>query len=203
MQKITSWQEALQYLSKKDKKLAQLIKENKDYKPTFSNNSFESLLHSVVSQQISFKVANNIWNKIIKSINKPMTATNILKINRQILKDCGLSKQKIQYFLNIATHFKEHNINDKNYWQNKKYAEIYAELIKIKGVGEWTIHMFAIYFLRENDIMPIKDLGIINAINKLYKKEDKKLSLEEIISISDKWSPFRSVACLFLWLTVD
>jgi len=202
MQTKAQWQEAIQYLSKKDKKLAKLIKSKQTYSVEFSQNSLESLLYSINSQQISFKAANTIWQKIVKLIT-PITVENILSTRKQYLKNCGLSAQKIQYFINIAQHFKKNKINDKLYWQNRNYNEIYQELIQIKGIGSWTIQMFAIFFLQEPDIMPIKDFGIIKAMKILYVKDGEKLEISQIIDISNQWRPFRTVACLFLWLLID
>lgn len=203
MQAKIKFKEAIEYLNKKDKKLAELIKKNQKYCFEFSQNSLESLLYSITSQQISFKVANTIWQRIIKLVTT-IKAENILLTNKQDLKNCGLSSQKIQYFENIAQHFKKNKINDKFYWSNRSYQEIHKELIQIKGIGNWTIEMFAIYFLQEADIMPLKDLGIIRAINVLHNKNNNKyLEKEAIINITNNWIPYRSFACLFLWLLVD
>jgi DNA-3-methyladenine glycosylase II len=77
------------------------------------------------------------------------------------------------------------------------------ELISIKGVGPWTAQMFGMFYLMEPDIFPFKDLGIIRAINQLYSSPDKDLEMREIIDISNQWQPYRTIASLFLWRSVD
>ena len=84
----------------------------------------------------------------------------------------------------------------------QNYQEIFAELVQIKGIGKWTIEMFAIFYLLEPDIFPVKDLGLIRAINNLYSK-DKPLSAEEIIALAEKWRPYRTAATFFLWRSID
>ena len=114
----------------------------------------------------------------------------------------GLSKQKASYIQNIALHFKENNIKSHCSLAEKNYQEIFAELVQIKGIGKWTIEMFAIFYLLEPDIFPVKDLGLIRAINNLYSK-DKPLSAEEIIALAEKWRPYRTAATFFLWRSID
>ena len=80
---------------------------------------------------------------------------------------------------------------------------IYDELITIKGIGPWTAEMFGMFYLLEKDIFPIKDIGIIRAMNQVYGNEGEALDLNEIIKIADKWKPYRSVACWFLWRSID
>jgi DNA-3-methyladenine glycosylase II len=88
------------------------------------------------------------------------------------------------------------------YWEKRSFKSIYDELITIKGVGPWTAEMFGMFYLLEKDIFPIKDIGIIRAMNQIYG-EGKPLDLEKIIAISETWRPYRSVACWFLWRSID
>ena len=127
---------------------------------------------------------------------------NIIFLLAEKTHSFGLSKQKASYIQNIALHFKENNIKSHSYWQKKNYQEIFAELVQIKGIGKWTIEMFAIFYLLEPDIFPVKDLGLIRAINNLYSK-DKPLSAEEIIALAEKWRPYRTAATFFLWRSID
>ena len=85
----------------------------------------------------------------------------------------------------------------------RSYQSIYDELITIKGIGPWTAEMFGMFYLLEKDIFPIKDIGIIRAMNQVYGNEGEALDLNEIIKIADKWKPYRSVACWFLWRSID
>ena len=110
--------------------------------------------------------------------------------------------KKTQYIINICNHFISFSINSHSYWEDKSYKHIYDELITIKGVGPWTAEMFGMFYLLEKDIFPIKDIGIIRAMNNIYG-DGESLSLEKIIEISEQWRPYRSVACWFLWRSID
>ena len=157
---------------------------------------------SIVAQQISVKAAASIWARIVGVVGE-ITTANVLSAGFNKLRACGLSNQKSQYFINIAEHFKANKINDASHWQNRDYAEIVEELTSIKGVGPWTAQMFGMFYLLEPDIFPLKDLGIIRAINRFYSSGGSDLKMNEIIEISNQWQPYRTVAALFLWRFID
>ena len=195
------WEQAIIDLSKKDKKLAQIIQTHTDLKLTSSDNAFQTLIRSIVGQQISVRAADSVWNKITQGVGK-ICFKNFLKIPELQMKVFGLSRQKSKYIHNIAKHFQNKNIIDQSHWQNRSFEDITSELIQIKGVGVWTIQMFGIFYLLEPDILPLKDLGLIRSIQKIYN-EEKKLESVEIEKITRNWQPWRSVATIFLWRSVD
>ncbi|MGE4595127.1 MAG: hypothetical protein AAEF23_06405 [Gammaproteobacteria bacterium] len=202
MKKPDYWHESLDYLCNKDEILAKIIKKHNDCVLVARSNALESLLGSIVAQQISVKAAASIWGRIIDVVGE-ITTANVLEAGFDKLRACGLSNQKTQYFINIAEHFKANKINDASHWQNRDYGEIVTELTSIKGVGPWTAQMFGMFYLLQPDIFPLKDLGIIRAINQLYSSGDKDLEMSEIINISNQWQPYRTVAALFLWRFID
>ena len=202
MKKPNYWQESIDFLQNKDKKLAKIIKKYSESALIGSENSLETLIRSVVGQQISVKAAASVWQKMDSLIGK-LSADNVLSVNKEKLKSCGLSHQKTQYILNIANHYKIHHIDDEFYWNDREFSNIYDELISIKGIGPWTVEMFGMFYLLEKDIFPIKDLGIIKAINKIYCVDKEALKLDQIITISDRWKPYRTVACWYLWRSID
>ena len=202
MKKPNYWQESIDFLKNNDKKLAKIIKKYNKSVLIGSDNSLETLIRSVVGQQISVKAAASVWQKMASLIGK-LSADNILLVNKEKLKSCGLSHQKTQYILNIANHYKIHHIDDEFYWNDREFSNIYDELISIKGIGPWTVEMFGMFYLLEKDIFPIKDLGIIKAINKIYCVDKEALKLDQIITISDRWKPYRTVACWYLWRSID
>jgi len=202
MKKPNYWQESIDFLQNKDEKLAKIIKKYSESALIGSENSLETLIRSVVGQQISVKAAASVWQKMDSLIGK-LSADNVLSVNKEKLKSCGLSHQKTQYILNIANHYKIHHIDDEFYWNNREFSNIYDELISIKGIGPWTVEMFGMFYLLEKDIFPIKDLGIIKAINKIYCVDKEALKLDQIITISDRWKPYRTVACWYLWRSID
>ena len=196
------WQESIEYLSKIDPQLAKILKQHSQYSITSRGEALETLLRSIVGQQISVKAAASVWKKLTNLVGN-IKSENVLSASSENLKSCGLSKQKTQYIINIAEHFKSNDIANHSYWKGRTYLSIYDELITIKGIGPWTAEMFGMFYLLEKDIFPIKDVGIIRAMNRLYGNNNKVLDLDEIIKISDAWKPYRSVACWFLWRSID
>ncbi len=195
------WQDSLQYLTSADKTLGDVISQHKDYSITSRGEAYETLLRSIVGQQISVKAAASVWNKIIGLI-KIIEPNKVLSTSKEKLKLCGLSKQKTQYILNISEHFKINNIIDDTYWENRTYLSVYEELITIKGIGPWTAEMFGMFYLLEKDIFPLKDVGILRAMYQLYNNGER-IDIDKIVKISDTWKPYRSVACWFLWRSID
>jgi DNA-3-methyladenine glycosylase II len=195
------WQQSKEFLTHADPKLAKIILEHQQYSISSRGEALETLLRSIVGQQISVQAAASVWGKLEKKIGK-IKPENVILMSFEELKSCGLSKQKVQYIINICNHFINFSIKDHLYWENRSFESIYDELITIKGVGPWTAEMFGMFYLLEKDIFPIKDIGIIRAMNSIYG-EGKPLSLEKIIAISETWRPYRSVACWFLWRSID
>ena len=196
------WQESIEYLTKTDPKLGKLFKQYSNYGISSRGEALETLMRSIVGQQISIQAAASVWGKLAKLIGN-INPDKVLSASFEDLKSCGLSKQKTQYIINIAEHFKTKKITNHSYWDERSYQDIYDELITIKGVGPWTAEMFGMFYLLEKDIFPIKDIGIIRAMNQVYGNEGEALDLNEIIKIADKWKPYRSVACWFLWRSID
>ena len=195
------WQDSLQYLTSADKTLGDVISQHKDYSITSRGEAYETLLRAIVGQQISVKAAASVWNKIIGLI-KIIEPNKVLSTSKEKLKLCGLSKQKTQYILNISEHFKINNIIDDTYWEERTYLSVYEELITIKGIGPWTAEMFGMFYLLEKDIFPLKDVGILRAMYQLYNNGER-IDIDKIVKISDTWKPYRSVACWFLWRSID
>lgn len=195
------WQQSKEFLSNVDSKLGKLFLDHPDYSISSRGEALETLLRSIVGQQISIQAAASVWRKLANKIGK-IQPENVLTISFEELKSCGLSKQKAQYIMNICNHFSSHSIKSHSYWEDRSYESIYEELITIKGVGPWTAEMFGMFYLLEKDIFPIKDIGIIRAMNQIYG-EGEALPVEKIIEISEQWRPYRSVACWFLWRSID
>ena len=195
------WQESKAFLSNVDPSLAKLFLRYADYNITSRGEALETLLRSIVGQQISVQAAASVWGKLANKIGK-IKPENVLLLSFEDLRTCGLSKQKAQYIINICDHFMSLSIKDHSYWEGRSFESVYQELITIKGIGPWTAEMFGMFYLLEPDIFPIKDIGIIRAMNQIYG-EGKTLSKDKIIEISEQWKPYRSVACWFLWKSID
>ena len=195
------WQEATEYLINKDKKLAQLITTHKNLKFICNEDAFQTLIRSIVGQQISVQAAATVWNRILQGVES-IHFKNFLQITEENAKQFGLSAQKKKYIINIAQHFQNKNIIDRSYWKNRAFKDIQKELIQIQGIGVWTVQMFGIFYLLEPDILPTKDIGLIRAIQNIYGST-KKLKIVEIEKLAHKWRPWRSIATFFLWKSVN
>ena len=186
----------------KEEPLFKKVLEDKNYKINLFNKKkgFEGLISLIVEQQLSVASAKAIFNRI-KDLIKPFTAKKFIEIKETDLKKAGLSSQKINYCKGIANKIISGDLNIKKL-EKKSDAEAIKELVKIKGIGEWTAKCYLLGCLKRIDIWPSSDLGIIVAIQKLKDMEErpKELTIEEI---AEPWSPYRSVAALLLWSTYD
>ena len=159
--------EPLGLLSKQDLKLGRLIKSIGNYSIQIHDNLFESLLRSIVYQQLAGSAANAIYSRFLMYYGDTLpTPEQIISTSNTVLRfTIGLSFKKIEYIKNLATMIVsgELNINQLPYLQDE---EVITELVKVKGIGRWTAEMFLIFCLRREDVMPLDDLGIKKAIQK-------------------------------------
>ena len=193
----TTLDNAIAYLSN-DLKLQPLIL--KYSRPDFgvSNDPFKSLIKYIIYQQLSIQSAKAIYTRFLDLFNNKPTPTTLNAINDAILKDIGVSKQKVDYIKEITKYFLNHNI-DFNSLTNK---EVYDELIQIKGIGPWTIDIFLMFTLYRTDILPIGDLGIKKGFKILYNLDELPTD-KFMIEKSKKWNPYESIASMYLWKIVD
>ncbi len=188
------WQEACEYLSKKDPILGQIIKANGTKSLKSQGNPFGMLCHAIIGQQVSTAAAESIWRRFTGLfLRKQVKWQNLKGITDEKLKEIGLSKQKIGYIRGIADFFKVNKVTAKYFKQNRS-----EELLSIKGIGPWTLEMFQIFYLMEPDIFPVKDLGLQKAIKKYYPRNKK-----DIAEFSKRWQPYRTVATWQLWSSFD
>lgn len=184
----------------KDPILKKLIK--KYPAPKFEDRSkllYQELIEAIVSQQLSTKAAATIFGRFKDLFGKKFpTPQQVLKMDKEKLRACGISYPKISYIQAIANAFRDKQINLKNLLEMKD-EEIVVELTKIKGIGQWTAEMMLIFVLDRPDVFSIGDLGIRNAITKLYGITDRK----EMITLSETWKPYRSTACWYLWRSLE
>ena len=194
------WNKGKIYLSNKDKVLKKLIQTYRNEYLNLNSNYFHSLINSIIGQQISVSAADSMKTKFFK-LKRNITPQTVSKLRSADLRKCGLSRQKILYIRNIAKFF----LQKKNFIKNinkSSEEEIYNNLIEIKGVGNWTIHMFLMFSYGSSNIFPTGDLGFLKAISKLYKVQlpisERKLKL-----LYKKWSPYSSQATWYLWRSLD
>ena len=194
------WNKGKIYLSNKDKVLKKLIQTYRNEYLNLNSNYFHSLINSIIGQQISVSAADSMKTKFFK-LKRNITPQTVSKLRTTDLRKCGLSRQKILYIRNISKFFLQKKKFIKNINKSSE-EEIYNNLIEIKGVGNWTIHMFLMFSYGSSNIFPTGDLGFLKAISKLYKVQlpisERKLKL-----LNKKWSPYSSQATWYLWRSLD
>ena len=186
----------------KDTKMHKLIKDYGVPHFELKNDYFYSLMHSIVYQQLNGKVANIIFQRLINLLpSNQVLPKQVLMLSKEEMRQAGLSLQKINYIKNLADYF-DNNLFDYNKIKKMSNEEISAELIQIKGIGQWTVDMFLIFTLNRIDVMPYTDLGIQKGIKTLYNLNNLPTK-KELESFSMKWKPYRTVACWYLWKVAD
>lgn len=185
----------------KDKRLKKLIGEQKKFQLKQQENVCIYLCASIMSQQLSTKVATVIYNRFLNLFGgKEPDPQQILDTPLEKLRSIGLSNAKASYVHNVARFAQEKGmeIAKLNQMNNEELIEYFTQ---IKGVGKWTTEMLLMFALGREDVFAIDDLGIQNAMIRLYRlnKDDKKQLKQDMLRISKKWMPYRTYACLHLW----
>ena len=159
-----------------------------------NSNYAIALCNLIIEQQISFKAAITIKKKFHDLISNKSNK-QILELENSTIQKVGVSFKKVEYMKNVLSFFTENHLDLENLDQN----EIEKKLIKIKGIGKWTIEMFLMFVVLKPDIFSFGDLALINSIKKNYGTTDKN----EISKLTLSWSPYRTVASLLLWFSIE
>jgi DNA-3-methyladenine glycosylase II len=189
----------------KDKRFKKLIETHGELALKKRKNLCTYLCASIMSQQLSTKVATVIHQRFIDLYGgKEPTPEQIIATPPATLRAIGLSNAKAAYVQNVARFSMEQGMDHKKL-SKMTDEEVIEYLTQIKGVGRWTAEMLLMFALGREDVFAIDDLGIQNAMIRLYKldREDKKAFREKMLTISKKWSPYRSYACMYLWRSLD
>ena len=189
----------------KDKKLARLIDGSDPMELKFHKNICLRLCASIMSQQLSTKVARVIYNRFIELYDgKEPTPDQIVATPFDKLRAIVFSNAKTQYVLNVAQFAIDHKLTDTKL-KKMNDEQIIELLTEIKGVGRWTVEMLLMFTLGREDIFSADDYGVQTAMKKLYKLNDKdrKELKQKLLKISEKWAPYRTYACLYLWKWKD
>jgi DNA-3-methyladenine glycosylase II len=163
------------------------------------------LCASIMGQQLSTQVAKVLWERFLLLYGgiepKPQ---QILETQFETLRGIGLSNAKTDYIRNVAQHFTEAGLTDAKLYKMSNEA-VYEALLPIKGVGRWTVQMLLMFTLAREDVFPVDDLGIQQAMIRMYGLDagNKKLLKASMESIAEAWSPYRTYACLHLWQWKD
>jgi len=162
---------------------------------------FENLVSTIIGQQLSNKAADTIYGRVAKVIGT-VTPQNILSTSDLALRTAGTSWAKIRSLKDLSQKILDKSVQlDK--LDQMSDEKVISHLTSVKGIGSWTAHMKLMFTLHRPDIMPIDDRGIQNAMIKLYKLKDNKNLKNQILKISKSWQPYRTLACWYLWKSLD
>lgn len=189
------------HISERDSKLADLmmsIGKKKFYTP---DNYYLALIRSIIGQQVSTKAAQSIYQKLLDGFGGQLNPETIHEKKTEELRPFGLSQQKASYLLDLSAHF----VRDHErfyHLDSLEDVDVIQSLTEIKGIGNWTAQMFLMFTLGRQDVFAPDDLGLKNAMIRLYgwRKAPNK---QKLLKYSEKWKPYRSYASRYLWLSLN
>lgn len=192
---------AISHLKNADPVLAAIIERVGPYRMNYDEPAFASLAGAIVYQQLHGKAAATIFRRLTDLAGLPLEPEGILGLSEAKMRAAGLSKQKLSYLRDLAAKTQCGEVQFAHLPELPD-EEVIKELTKVKGIGVWTAHMFLIFSLRRANVLPTGDLGIQMAIRKHYRKR-KLPKPAQMEKIAKTWEPYRSVACWYLWRSLD
>ena len=193
--------EAIQHLKRRDPVLSGIIDRVGDYGIEFRDPDFETLVKSIVYQQLSGRVASVIFARVVKAAGGKLTPACILNLRPARMRALGLSGQKTAYIRDLARHTRDGKVDFAELLDLPDQAVI-ERLTEVKGIGVWTAHMFLIFALRRTDVLPWGDLGIRAAIRKAYGFAELP-EPAEMETLAARWRPYCTVASWYLWRSLE
>ena len=217
---------AVLHLKKSDPLMRAIIEQVGPCRMEFGEPVFHSLAESIVYQQLNGKAAATIFKRFTGLTGDPVTPNGILKLSAEQLRAVGLSKQKSSYLFDMAERAQRGEL-DFSKLAEMTDDEVIEHLTQVKGVGVWTAHMFLMFTLQRANVLPTGDFGIRMAMHKHYlnhgakrkngvrpakgkkgaeKAPEIKITLptpEQMEKIAKRWEPYRSIACWYLWRSLD
>lgn len=192
---------ALNQLKLADPILCEIINRVGEYRLEYRDPSFETLVKSIVYQQLSGRVASVIFARLASAAGGNLTPASILKLRPARMRAAGLSAQKTAYIRDLARHTRDGRLVFEDLQRLSDEAVIEALTI-VKGIGVWTAHMFLMFALRRPDVLPTGDLGIRAAIRKAYGLAELPKPAE-VETLARPWRPYCSVASWYLWRSLE
>jgi DNA-3-methyladenine glycosylase II len=193
---------AVAHLKSSDPVLGALIERIGPSRFRYRPATFDALVHAIVNQQLSGNAAATIYGRLQDALApKEVEPRGILRLSEDGLRQLGISKQKSAYLIDLAEKTRKKEV-DFEVLPKLPDAEVLEKLTAIKGIGEWTVHMFLMFALRRPDVLPVGDLGIQNAIQKAYGLEARPKP-KQVAEIGARWSPYASYASWYLWRSLE
>ncbi|HEV2121088.1 MAG TPA: DNA-3-methyladenine glycosylase 2 family protein [Candidatus Bathyarchaeia archaeon] len=192
------WTRGMKHLKKNDLALAKIIKRLGPYEFHLDDDDYEALVGSIIFQQLAGAAARAILNRFKQIYDgKIPRPRQYLETKERYLRASGLSPQKIRYIRDLSERI-ENGVLDLKRLSDLPSDEVVKELDKVKGIGRWTAEMFLIFVLGRTDVLPVDDLGLRKAAQKIYRLRNLP-TREKFEQLSKKWHPYCSIATLYLW----
>ena len=192
---------AVLHLSQSDPVMRAIIDRVGPCRMEYGEPEFHSLAEAIIYQQLNGKAAVTIFKRFAALVGEPLTPEGILKLSEEQLRSVGLSKQKSSYLRDLAAKTHEGKL-DFGRLPKLSDDEVIEHLTQVKGIGVWTAHMFLMFALRRPNVLPTGDFGVRMAMKKYYKKRNLPKP-DQMEKIAKAWEPCRSVACWYLWKSLD
>jgi DNA-3-methyladenine glycosylase II len=191
------------YLCSSDRHLAEIIKNVGNYSIKKRNDSYLSLIEAIIYQQLTGKAASTIYSRFLKyfggTIPEPLQILSSSDVD--LRAKVGLSRMKIAYLKDLAAHVTDGRL-DLNNLPAMTDEDVITQLTKVKGIGRWTAEMFLIFCLGREDVLPVTDLGLRNAMKRTYLL-DELPKPDKMIEIANPWRPYRSIATWYMWKSLS
>jgi DNA-3-methyladenine glycosylase II len=199
----TDYAHARRHLARRDPVLRDLMRVHGKCGLADAQNAdpFGALMKAIVSQQLSTKAAHTIYGRLIALFDGPPTPRALASLTDVQLRGVGLSGQKLRYMRDLADKVQGGSV-PLHGLDAMTDDEVIAALTQVKGIGRWTAEMFLMFRLHRPDVLPVDDLGIVKAVQKAYGLR-KTPSPDRLNRIGDAWRPYRSVACWYLWRSLN
>ncbi len=194
------WDQAKAHLEKRDRVLRRIIRAHPDANLRTRGDAFRTLARSIVGQQISVHAAQAVWDRF-EALAGSVVPARVSLLEDDAMRAAGLSRMKVAYLKDLAARFHAGDIRPRR-WSRMADEAIVADLVRVKGIGRWSVEMFLIFHLMRPDVLPVGDLGLQRAMERLYNGGEA-LTKEGMREIARPWQPWSSVATWYLWRSLD
>jgi DNA-3-methyladenine glycosylase II len=202
-----AWSADDRELMRADKVLRRVMEERGPIDPAIDRRGsrpdpYEAVARAIVGQQLSTKAARSIWSKLVDQFDgETPDPRALLRKRPQTLRKAGLSSAKVEFLRDLAKRVTDGRL-DLERLKELPDEDVIAELLEVKGVGRWTAEMFLIFHIGRPDVVSVGDLGIRRAVQIAYGMNELP-GPEELERIAEEWRPHRTLACLYLWRSLD
>jgi DNA-3-methyladenine glycosylase II len=200
----TDYVRARRLLMRRDPRLAAIIKRNRAAGPPYAHriDHFAALVRVITGQQLSTKAAQTIYNRVAAFFSESVpTPAGLVALTDEQLRGAGLSRQKIVYLRDLCVRVGDGSLPLGNL-ESLADDEVVEALTRVKGLGRWSAEMYLMFRLHRPDVLPVGDLGIVKAMQRCYRLR-KPPTPERMLAIGETWRPYRSIACWYLWRSLD